>query len=53
VKIDEVAPIGTQLDVKITATDIDTDPDLVFSIDWDTSRATRQGFTVLKEEYEE
>jgi hypothetical protein len=38
--------------VKITATDPDTDPDLAFSIDWDTSRATRQGFTVKKEEYE-
>jgi hypothetical protein len=52
VNFDEAVPIGTQLNVKITATDPDTDPDLEFSIDWATSRATRQGFTVKEEDYE-
>jgi hypothetical protein len=41
------------LNVTITASDEDTDPDLSFSIDWGKSRATKQGFPVNKEEFEE
>jgi hypothetical protein len=39
------------LDVNVTASDPDTDPDLSFSIDWDTSRAAKQGLLVDKEAF--
>jgi hypothetical protein len=41
------------MNVTITAEDPDTDPDLVFIIDWDTSRAAKQGLPVPKKEFEE
>jgi hypothetical protein len=41
------------LDIQITATDPDTDPDLEFIIDWDTSRATKQGSPVKKDDFVE
>jgi len=41
------------LNVNITASDEDTDPDLSFSIDWENSRAAKQGFPVKKEYFEE
>jgi len=50
--IDEVAAIDTVLNVTITAFDVDTDPDLSFSIDWGNSRAVKQGFPVQKEYFE-
>jgi hypothetical protein len=49
--IDEVAAIGTALNVIITASDEDTNPDLSFYIDWENSRAAKQGFTVPKENF--
>jgi len=39
--------------VTITAFDEDTDPDLSFSIDWENSRAVKQGFPVKKADFEE
>lgn len=49
--IDEVAAIGTVLNVDITASDEDTNPDLSFYIDWENSRAAKQGFPVTKENF--
>jgi len=49
--IDEVAAIGTVLNIKITASDEDTNPDLKFYIDWENSRAAKQGFPVAKENF--
>jgi hypothetical protein len=46
VNIDELVAEDTVLNVTITAFDEDTDPDLSFSIDWENSRAARQGFPV-------
>ena len=44
--INENVTVGTELNVSITAFDEDTDQDLSFSIDWENSRAARQGFPV-------
>jgi hypothetical protein len=41
------------LNVTITASDEDTDSDLSFSIDWENSRAAKQGFPVQKQKFEE
>lgn len=38
--------------VKITAEDVDTEADLIFSIDWDATYATKQGVVVEKKWYE-
>ena len=50
--IDEPVAEGTVLDVNITAFDEDTEADLSFSIDWEKSRAVRQGVPVEKEDFE-
>jgi hypothetical protein len=52
VNVDEPVAVGTELNVSITAFDEDTDPDLSFSIDWENSRAARQGFPVEKKDFE-
>lgn len=41
--INENAPIGEELDVEISARDVDGDAELSFGIDWETSRAAKQG----------
>ena len=50
--VDEPVTEGTVLNVNITAYDEDTEADLSFSIDWENSRAVRQGFPVEKEDFE-
>lgn len=53
VNIDEDVQVGTVLEVDITAFDEDTDPDLWFSIDWENSRAVKQGFSVEKDVFKD
>ncbi|PNF25389.1 hypothetical protein B7P43_G09776 [Cryptotermes secundus] len=47
--IDENTPIGEELLVNINARDADGNPELSFGIDWETSRAAKQG--VPQEKY--
>jgi hypothetical protein len=47
----ENTTIGAELDVDISATDEDSDPQLSFAIDWDNSRAAKQGMQTNKEDF--
>jgi hypothetical protein len=47
--INENTPIGEKLDVDISARDVDGNPDLLFGIDWETSRAAKQGVSQNKD----
>ncbi|XP_021930459.1 protocadherin Fat 4-like isoform X2 [Zootermopsis nevadensis] len=51
--IDENTPIGEELDVEISATDEDSEPELWFTIDWETSRAAKQGVQLDKDNFTE
>jgi hypothetical protein len=47
--IDENAPIGNEIAVDIQARDFDSDPKLSFRIDWENSRAAKQGVSQDKD----
>jgi hypothetical protein len=47
--IDENTPIGEEISVNIQARDVDTSPKLLFRIDWENSRAAKQGVSQDKD----
>ncbi|XP_012257858.2 protocadherin Fat 4-like isoform X2 [Athalia rosae] len=50
-RIDEEGDIGEEINATISATDVDTASEIVFSIDWDSSYAYKSGVTVDEEAY--